>query len=222
MSSGILRVQTFASRQSAPIPDVTVSVTGPGGESFQFTTDSEGSAPDLTLPAPDAAYSLDEGNTTVQPYSTWDVTVSKAGYRPVILHGVQLFACETTLAPVELVPAGGDMAVQSAAEIVDIPPHSLFANRNTRSGPRPVEACVSRVLTQPIIPTNITVHLGRPAASATNVTVSFRKYIANVASSEVYPTWVTHHNPTRNSRKRAAEKSAARPFCAVGQLMLSR
>ena len=36
---------------------------------------------------------------------------------------------------------------------------------------------------------NITVHLGKPAASARNVTVSFRSYIANVASSEVYPTW---------------------------------
>ena len=32
-------------------------------------------------------------------------------------------------------------------------------------------------------------HLGKPAASARNVTVSFRDYIANVASSEVYPTW---------------------------------
>ena len=30
--------------------------------------------------------------------------------------------------------------------------------------------------------------IGKPAASARNVTVSFRSYIANVASSEVYPT----------------------------------
>ena len=45
------------------------------------------------------------------------------------------------------------------------------------------------MLDQVIIPKNITVHLGKPAASARNVTVSFRKYIANVASSEVYPTW---------------------------------
>ncbi|MFR9065981.1 MAG: hypothetical protein ACLVJH_02695 [Faecalibacterium prausnitzii] len=45
------------------------------------------------------------------------------------------------------------------------------------------------MLDQVIIPKNITVHLGKPAASARNVTVSFRDYIANVASSEVYPTW---------------------------------
>ena len=46
-----------------------------------------------------------------------------------------------------------------------------------------------------VIPTFITVHLGKPSESARNVTVSFQDYIANVASSEVYPTWVTQNNP---------------------------
>lgn len=41
----------------------------------------------------------------------------------------------------------------------------------------------------PYIPSSITVHLGPPGASAENVTVSFRDYIKNVASSEIYPTW---------------------------------
>ena len=41
----------------------------------------------------------------------------------------------------------------------------------------------------PYIPSFITVHLGAPAADADNVTVSFRDYVKNVASSEVYPTW---------------------------------
>lgn len=41
----------------------------------------------------------------------------------------------------------------------------------------------------PRIPTEITVHLGAPNASAANVTVPFVSYIKNVASSEVYPTW---------------------------------
>lgn len=40
-----------------------------------------------------------------------------------------------------------------------------------------------------MVPKKITVHLARPAVSAANVTVSFQDYIANVASSEVYPTW---------------------------------
>ena len=41
----------------------------------------------------------------------------------------------------------------------------------------------------PVIPENITVHLGAPDAPAENVTVSFADYIKNVASSEIYPTW---------------------------------
>lgn len=43
--------------------------------------------------------------------------------------------------------------------------------------------------TTPVIPGNITVHLGRPNASAENITVPFTDYIKNVASSEIYPTW---------------------------------
>ena len=41
----------------------------------------------------------------------------------------------------------------------------------------------------PIIPENITVHLGVPSSNAQNVTVNFIDYIKNVASSEIYPTW---------------------------------
>ena len=41
----------------------------------------------------------------------------------------------------------------------------------------------------PVIPAEITVHLGRPNTAAENVTVPFTDYIKNVASSEIYPTW---------------------------------
>jgi len=41
----------------------------------------------------------------------------------------------------------------------------------------------------PIVPNNITVHLGEPDTSARNITIPFTDYIANVASSELYPTW---------------------------------
>ncbi len=41
----------------------------------------------------------------------------------------------------------------------------------------------------PVIPENITVHLGSPDSNAQNVTLPFKDYIKNVASSEIYPTW---------------------------------
>lgn len=40
-----------------------------------------------------------------------------------------------------------------------------------------------------IIPSTITVHLGKPDEAAENVTVPFTEYIKNVASNEIYPTW---------------------------------
>ncbi len=41
----------------------------------------------------------------------------------------------------------------------------------------------------PTIPETITVHLGPPDQAAENVTLPFLDYVANVASSEIYPTW---------------------------------
>lgn len=41
----------------------------------------------------------------------------------------------------------------------------------------------------PVIPEQITVHLGPPNSDAPNVTVPFSYYVKNVASSEIYPTW---------------------------------
>ena len=41
----------------------------------------------------------------------------------------------------------------------------------------------------PFIPEFVRVHLGPPTSNAATVTVPFVDYIANVASSEIYPTW---------------------------------
>ncbi len=41
----------------------------------------------------------------------------------------------------------------------------------------------------PIVPNNITIHLGSPTEAANNITVPFTDYISNVAASELYPTW---------------------------------
>lgn len=41
----------------------------------------------------------------------------------------------------------------------------------------------------PTVPESITVHLGPPDSEAENVTLPFLDYVANVASSEIFPTW---------------------------------
>lgn len=193
MATGTLRIQSFAARQSAPVPEVSIVVTS-DDFTFNLLTDSEGNAPDLAIEAPACSYSLDVNNTTVLPYATCTLVASKEGYRPVRIEGVQIFSGQITLAPLEMIPANEESA-RIADETVVIPVHSLFAG-NGGSGPAPIDDCTStRVLPEVIVPKNITVHLGKPAASAQNVTVSFRNYIANVASSEVYPTWVGQNSP---------------------------
>ncbi len=192
-TTGILRIQTFAARQSAPVEGVTITIRG-NGFTAQRTSDSEGNTADLCIETPACRYSLQESNTTVLPYAVCDLTAAKDGYRTVRIEGVQIFPGQVTLAQPEMIPD-----IQEGRDIEDepivIPTHALFAG-DGGSGTAPVENCEPQVLTQVVIPKNITVHLGKPAASARNVTVSFRDYIANVASSEVYPTWVTQQKPT--------------------------
>ena len=188
MMNGCLLVQSYAARQSAPVPGVTVTIRGEGHAPVTLTTDETGTAPVIQLPAPDKALSLDEANTQ-QPYSLWDVTAEKEGYQTVIMQGVQVFACQTALILLEMLPAQRLGAPQPKPESFDIPPHSLYRPQGP-SSVAPAQNCPAPlVLPTPIVPTTITVHLGKPKESARNVTVSFRHYIANVASSEVYPTW---------------------------------
>ena len=190
MAAGILRIQSYAARQSAPVDGVTVTVSG-SGFTTTFITGPSGGAADLEIDAPEEGYSLDEGNTTVLPYAVCDITAEKAGWRTVQIEGAQIFAGQVTLARLEMIPevarAAPDGAVPPEEPVV-IPTHPLFAG-DGGSGPAPGAQPAPRVLTAVVIPKTITVHLGRPNESARNVTVSFRDYIANVASSEVYPTW---------------------------------
>ena len=186
MATGILRIQAFAARQSSPVEGVVITLSG-DGFTAHLTTDAEGNAGDYTISTPDCTYSLNEDNTTVLPYAVCSLTAAKSGYRTVRIQGIQIFAGQVTLAQPEMIPEteeGRDIP----NEPIVIPTHSLFSG-DGGSCPEPTKNCVPRVLDRVIIPKNITVHLGRPAASAKNVTVSFRNYIANVASSEVYPTW---------------------------------
>ena len=184
-NTGTLRIQTFAARQSAPVEGVTVAVQG-DGFTLHRITDATGSVADIPVEAPACTLSLDEDNTT-RPYAIVSLTAAKPGYRTVRIEGIQIFAGQVTLAQPQMLPDTEEGRDIPDAPII-IPPHALFAGSGG-SGPQPRENCTPRVLEQVIIPKNITVHLGKPAAAARNVTVSFRDYIANVASSEVYPTW---------------------------------
>ena len=192
-NTGTLRIQTFAARQSAPVEGVTVAVQG-DGFTLHCITDATGSAADIPVEAPACALSLDEDNTT-RPYAIVSLTAAKPGYRTVRIEGIQIFAGQVTLAQLQMLPVTEEDRDIPNAPII-IPPHALFAGSDPEGRWASMYDAEAIVLDQVVIPKNITVHLGKPAAAARNVTVSFRDYIANVASSEVYPTWADENTPT--------------------------
>lgn len=192
--TGFLRLRSFAASNAQPVPDVIVTISqrsGTGIPDKTVTTGPEALSDDVAIACPPRSYSLDENNRTVLPYAVVDVTAEHEGYDPVHVAGVQVFDGEVSLLELLMIPVEEDetaaYTVRSLPEDFDIPTHKLFEGGES-SGPTPLSACRPRILDQPIIPEKITVHLGRPSANVQNVTVSFRDYIKNVASSEVYPT----------------------------------
>ena len=193
MITGTLIIYASVADQAAPLAGVRITVQDESGAVVsRLTTDSTGATTALSLPAPDVRYSLEEDNRTVRPYSIYRLTAESEGWQSQILEGVQVFADQQTVARLSFLPVAQDGSLTPAnaggETVTTIPPHVLFAG-NGGSGPTPEETLFPRVLTEVVIPKQITVHLGAPTASATNVTVGFQDYIANVASSEVYPTW---------------------------------
>ena len=205
MSKGSILIYTSAAGQAAPLPSVTLTVTDAGGSvRARLVTDADGFAEAAGLPAPDAAYSLDEANSAVRPYAIYSVEAVLDGWQTVVLNGVQVFDGQQTVARLSLLPNGGIPSAARAAsgetdpDVVTIPPHTLFAG-DGGSGPAPKELLPGDVLARVVVPKKITVHLGKPSANVRNVTVNFQSYIANVASSEVYPTWDSAPGTRRTS-----------------------
>lgn len=116
MSKGSILIYTSAAGQAAPLPSVTLTVTDAGGSvRARLVTDADGFAEATDLPAPDAAYSLDAANTTVQPYALYRIEAALDGWQPLVLNGVQVFDAQQTVARLNLLPAGAAPLPPSAA-----------------------------------------------------------------------------------------------------------
>lgn len=189
---GFIRVRSYTASNSLPIANVKITLTRQDIVDVQsnitFSTGPEGLSEVVRVNCPPRVYSLDENNTTVLPYAIYDLFAQLDGFFDIFVAGVQIFALETALEELALVPTNDPESNIGDNEFI-IPGHHLFGG-GSASAPAPIASCpVPRILTEVIIPSMITIHLGRPTSNAQNVTVSFRDYIKNVASSEIYPTW---------------------------------
>lgn len=182
-----LRFNIFTADQALPVKYATVFVTNANtNESYNLITNENGDTDDLIVTAPDVSTTFDPYYSGT-PYSVFNAVIKAEGYTPVKINGIQVFANETAIQPVEMVPRPVNARFSDVADVYNIPPNALkltYPNYQEYNNYSP------RVLKEPIIPEYITVHLGRPDnSSARNVTVPFTDYIKNVASSEIYPTW---------------------------------
>lgn len=194
MSKGYIVVQLATARSAKPVTNATVHISLPkvpgvssGSDIITTTTvNSECKTTPIEVEAPPKEFSLNENYSGV-PYGTYTISIEAFSYTNNIIRDVQVFADETTLQEVELVPFDQQVYDSSPEFIFNTPPHNLVAPELGAST-LPKEAA-PLVLQSVIIPSQIAVHLGTPQSNAENVYVSFPYYIKNVCSSEIYPTW---------------------------------
>lgn len=185
MAIGYLTIQARTAHDAIPLEGVRIRVLDDEGRSvYELTTDESGEAQLVSLETVSRELSLDPYYGG-EAYVGYDVFAQAAGFHPIHVVGIPIYERETARLPLMFVPMSEGQRSMGATEIVVGRPAASM--REARYQEAPVEE--PRVLRQVIIPNPITVHLGRPAAYASNVQVSFPDYVKNVASSEIYPTW---------------------------------
>ena len=110
----------------------------------------------------------------------------------MVINGIQIFPRQTAIQQCFLIESS--RKIGSRADVINIQPNTLNGNYPAKipeEVDKPLPAPTSGVvLAKPVIPEFITVHQGSPNnTSASNVTVRYKDYIKNVASSEIYSTW---------------------------------
>lgn len=152
----------------------------------ELNTDASGQTQAVDLNTPPLAYSLDKNND-IQPYANYDVEVDAPGYETENIENVEILAKELAIQNVKMRQVEGN-----EQENINIPPHTLYyeypakiPEDDIKDVSEPGEIVLSRV----VIPEYVVVHDGTPSSNARDYYVTYKDYIKNVASSEIYATW---------------------------------
>ena len=187
MATGYLQVMV-TTQTALPLENVKITVIDSATqrvlEEKTVYTDGSGQTPVIALDTVRRTYSLDENNTAVLPYKNYDLIVEKDFFIRGQLMGVQIYEGQQTFQTIGLMPRPTDYGNEFESELNRSGVQKLFDVQ-----PNLQEGTNEYVLQRVVIPNTVTVHLGRPDESATNVVVPFRTYLKSVAASEIYPTW---------------------------------
>lgn len=185
MATGYFIIQARMAHDALPLSGVQIWIMDSQEKHvYHVTTDESGETERIALETLDGSLSLDP-DFSGMPFISYDVLAFANGFNTIHIVGIPILDGETAIQPLEFIPMQKKQRTPTVTEIQIGVPAVAMTGRRYQEGP----LTESRVLRQVVIPNPITVHLGSPNASASNVQVSFPDYVKNVASSEIYPTW---------------------------------
>ena len=204
-STGSLIVETTTDPAIGPLRplpgiQITVKERQATGERIvaQLVTNANGQTPVIQLPAPPSELT-EEPQTTETPFSPYIIEAQGENVIPTQINGTQIFSTIRSIQPIRLTPSEAPIPVvasrQDVEENIIIGPPTLYGDYPPKIPETSIKNTATPgfiVLPEVVVPEFIIVHAGSPNNNnASNYTVTYRDYIKNVASSEIYPTWPT-------------------------------
>ena len=187
IDKGRLKV-SVVNEENVPIKGAAVrlSYTGnPDNIIGESGTDGDGISIFNDLRTPPIEYSMEPGNR--QPFSEYDIAVSAPGFDNVNISGSDMFSGELSIQNVRM------SARDSSQNNIVIPVNTLYGDYPPKIDEeeiKPMGQSGEIVLDRVVVPEIVVVHDGPPKdAEADNYYVTYKDYIKNVASSEIYATW---------------------------------
>ncbi len=185
MKKGFLVVNVYNDTVANPVRNATVIISKDGLNLMTLLTNEDGQTEEISLDTVSLEYSQ-TNQKEVQPYETYEITVSAIGLTTTTIEGVQIYEDITSIQNVYMTTVGEE----NTPRVYELPPNTLWGNYPPKLEEQQENNTTNRVLREIVIPKNIVVHDGIPSnTNAPNYTVPFIDYIKNVASSEIYSTW---------------------------------
>ncbi|EOO70009.1 hypothetical protein IIC_04811 [Bacillus cereus VD021] len=190
-STGKLIVSVYEMNTDKPIKGAKVFIRKQEDSSqiiAKLQTNDIGLTSVISLSAPPKEYSYNPSGP--KPYTEYILTIEAPNYGVKIVRGVQIFPETTAKQRVEMLPVNRT-GERQLIETIDVPQHALtdyYLERQLQSN-YPRFSHFPQHANSLKIPQYIIVHDGNPNESAPRYKVEFKKYIKNVAASELYPTW---------------------------------
>lgn len=191
---GYFQANITSEQDAKPIAGAKIQITTetyPEEIIVETETDGNGQTEEIELPAPPLEYSLEAGSE--QPYAEYNIRISAPDFETKLINGAEILSGELALQNTALLPQ--EVSPSPTEELFVIPAHTLYGDyppKIEESEVKDVNESGEIVLSRVVIPEYVVVHDGPPSDnSAKNYYVTYKDYIKNVASSEIYATWPT-------------------------------